>query len=262
MIAERSSAALPPDLVSALSHDSASPVGVLLLHGITGSPAAWRPIASDLIADGTAVRVPVLPGHGTQWRDLNSATWHDWRATAAEALADLSARHRGVVVAGLSMGGALALDLAASGSGPDGLVLVNPALRVDSPLSRLLPAIKHMVPSVRAIGNDIALPDQDEHAYPRTPLRAVVSMQRAQYVLRNRLWRITTPTVLCVSGSDHVVGPWSSALLRSRLAGPVRCVALRRSYHVATLDYDAPVILQEIRRLRDTVAARADEVAR
>ncbi|GAA4388669.1 MULTISPECIES: carboxylesterase [Brevibacterium] len=248
---------------SALTFDAPSEVGVLLLHGITGSPAAWRPIAEQLIADGTAVRVPLLPGHGTVWQDLNAATWADWRTAAARELADLRGRHSAVVVAGLSMGGALALELAAAAPAGDregalgeifGLVLVNPALRVDSPLRTALPLLQHLVPSVAAIGNDIELPDQDEVAYPRTPLRAIASMQRGQRSLLQRLWRITVPTVICQSGTDNVVGPWSARQLRARLAGPVRTVSLRRSRHVATLDYDASLVLTEIRRMRDAAA--------
>lgn len=256
---------------SALTFDAPSEVGVLLLHGITGSPAAWRPIAEQLMGDGTAVRVPLLPGHGTVWQDLNAATWDDWRTAAARELAALRQRHSAVVVAGLSMGGALALELAAApeharADDPDddradargslaGLVLVNPALRVDSPLRTVIPLLQHLVPSVEAIGNDIELPGQDEVAYPRTPLRAVASMQRGQRSLLQRLWRISVPTVICQSGTDNVVGPWSARQLRARLAGPVRTVALRRSRHVATLDHDAPLVLAEIRRMRDAAAA-------
>lgn len=258
---------------SALTFDAPSEVGVLLLHGITGSPAAWRPIAEQLMSDGTAVRVPLLPGHGTVWQDLNAATWDDWRTTAARELAALRQRHSAVIVAGLSMGGALALELATApehAAAPEhdrgddrdeslgrlaGLVLVNPALRVDSPLRTVVPLLQHLVPSVAAIGNDIELPGQDEVAYPRTPLRAVASMQRGQRALLQRLWRITVPTVICQSGTDNVVGPWSARQLRARLAGPVRTVALRRSRHVATLDHDAPLVLSEIRRMRDATTA-------
>lgn len=245
-----SPAAVRPE-AAAIVHDNDAPVGILLLHGITGSPAAWRPIADHLIADGSAVRVPLLPGHGTRWPDLNRTGWDDWCTAARAELDALRAQHPVVLVAGLSMGGALALELATTTTGVDGLVLVNPSLRVDSPLRAVLPALSRVVPSIAAIGNDIARPGEDEVAYPRTPLRAVASMYAGQRRLRHRLWRIIAPTVLCVSGTDHVVGPWSARFLRTRLLGRLRTVALRRSHHVATLDHDADIILEEIRRLRD-----------
>lgn len=234
-------------------------VGVLLLHGITGSPAAWRPIAEALAADGTGVHVPLLPGHGTSWQELNRHGWSDWRRAAASALTEMRSRHAKVVVAGLSMGGALALELAAGGDtadGVDALVLVNPSLRIDGAAAALLPLLARFVPSIDAIGNDIARPGEEEHAYPRTPLRAVASLAAGQKGLRGRLWRVSVPTTLCVSGRDNVVGPWSSRLLRATLLRApgeerLRVVPLRRSLHVATLDYDDHVILQEIRAQRD-----------
>ena len=40
-------------------------VGVALAHGFTGSPHAVRTWAMELAAAGFAVRMPLLPGHGT-----------------------------------------------------------------------------------------------------------------------------------------------------------------------------------------------------
>ena len=59
---------------------SAEPHGVLLLHGFTGSPASMRPWGEFLATKGYAVEVPLLPGHGTRWQDLNETTWRDWYA--------------------------------------------------------------------------------------------------------------------------------------------------------------------------------------
>lgn len=225
-----------------------SPSAVLLLHGITGSPASMRPLAREIAArTGAAVDVPLLAGHGTHWRDLARTTWHDWVADAHSAYNRLAADHASVTVAGLSMGGALAVELGASAvPQPHALVLINPALYVDSPLASLLPVLGRVIPSIPAIGNDIAMPGADERAYPRTPLRAMASFHSSLPQLRDRLWHIECPVTVCLSANDGVVGPRSARVLRSRLPRPPRIVALRRSRHVATLDYDADLIATEV----------------
>jgi len=57
-------------------------IGVLLSHGFTGSPASMKPWADYLVAQGYAVSVPRLPGHGTTWREMNTTTWADWSGDA------------------------------------------------------------------------------------------------------------------------------------------------------------------------------------
>ena len=79
-------------------------IGVLLVHGFTGSPAAMKPWGQSLADQGYAVEVPLLPGHGTRWQDLNSVSWTDWYDEAEAAFERLRESCEAVVVAGLSMG--------------------------------------------------------------------------------------------------------------------------------------------------------------
>ena len=60
-----------------LSH-AAGPVGVLVIHGFTGSPQSMRPIANACIAAGHTVEMPRLPGHGTTVDDMLTTDWDDW----------------------------------------------------------------------------------------------------------------------------------------------------------------------------------------
>lgn len=219
---------------------------VLFLHGITGSPAAWSPVARAIAARGVSVSVPLLPGHGTSWQDLNRSSWSQWLASAVSELRTLQSEHDRVIVAGLSMGGALTVSLAALPRGPEEIVLVNPALYVDSPLAPLLPVLKHVVRSVPAIGGDIAHPGRDEFAYSRTPVAAIASFSSALRQLRQDLWKVECAVTVFVSGRDNVVGPRTLSLLRSDLPWTPRIVALRRSRHVATLDWDAATIAEAL----------------
>ena len=225
------------------AHDG-SDVGVLLCHGFSGTPQSLRPWARRLADEGLSVRLPLLPGHGTAWQDLNLTRWEDWYAAASAALDDLVARCRSVVVGGLSMGGAIAARLGAE-RGPDvaGLVLVNPAFVADDPKLKALPVIKHLVGSVAGIAGDIAKPGSVELAYDRTPLKALHSLVQSWEATVHRLPQITQPLLLMHSRVDHVVPPRSSALLLSRVSSrDVTEVVLENSFHVATLDNDADLI--------------------
>ena len=207
--------------------------GVLLSHGFTGSPASIRPWGEYLGEQGYGVRVPRLPGHGTTWQELNTLRWEDWYGEIQRVFDDLCLDHDAVVVGGLSMGGTLALRLAADH--PDrvsGVVLVNPAVATKRLDVKLLPLLKHVVPSFPGIGNDIKKPGEDEHCYDRTPLKAIHSLMSAWKPLVEDLPKVTAPILYLRSAEDHVVDDVSER-------------RLSESYHVATLDHDAPQIFEE-----------------
>jgi carboxylesterase len=230
--------------------DASSPrgrIGVLLSHGFTGSPASLRPWGEYLAGQGYAVSIPRLPGHGTTWQEMNATTWESWSAEVERAFETLANQVDTVFVCGLSMGGGLALRLAADH--PDrvsGLVLVNPAVgtnRLDVKL--LLPVLKHVLASMPGIANDIKKPGVDEHGYTKTPLRAAASMMKGYKQLRPDLGQITCPVLLYRSTVDHVVDPSSARIILARVAsGDTREESLENSYHVATLDNDADRIFE------------------
>lgn len=230
-------------------------VGVLLSHGFTGTVASVRPWAEALVAAGYRVRVPRLPGHGTTWQEMNITSWEDWYAAVDRGLAQLRRECDAVFAGGLSMGGALALRLAQQHEDVRGVMLVNPAIASTDLRLYALPVLRRLRASVGAIGDDIALPDVTEHAYPRTPLHAFASMLELQAEVRAHLDRVVCPVLLCVSDVDHVVDPASRMLLRKRLASNLVEVALPHSYHVATLDQDAATIVAESLRFLDAHAA-------
>lgn len=220
------------------------PVGVLLSHGFTGSPASMVPWGKDPAARGYTVRVPRLAGHGTTWKDMNTTRWEDWYATLDTELSSMRAKCDKVVVAGLSMGGCLALALAERRPDDvDALVLVNPAIALDNKALILLPVLKHLVPSFPGIGNDIKKPGMDEYGYDRTPLKALASQIEMWKDVKADLTKVTQPLLFFRSDDDHVVDASSMELILPGVSSEtVDFVALHDSYHVATLDNDAQFI--------------------
>jgi len=223
------------------------PVGVLLLHGFTGSPASIRPWGEFLGTKGYAVEVPLLPGHGTRWEDLNETTWRDWYAVAEASLDKLLAENRRVVVGGLSMGAALALMLAGNrGKDVSGVISVN--VSVDNKDARrfVLPLLRRITPSFPGIVDDIKKPGQTELGYTRMPLHAAHSMLDFYRTLQPLLPQVTQPLLMLCSTEDHVADPGSHRKVLGRVSSiDVTEKMLPNSYHVATLDNDAATIFEE-----------------
>jgi carboxylesterase len=228
------------------SHQGAA-AGVLLCHGFTGSPQSLRSWAEQLAAAGYSVELPRLPGHGTSWQEMNRTTWRDWYGCVEAALLALRAHCPTVVVAGLSMGGCLALRLAEEH--PEdvaGLVLVNPAVKFEDRRLRLLPVLRRLTGSVAGIGSDIKKPATVELAYDRTPLTALASNLEMCAEVVPRLPDVRQPLLLLRSADDHVVPAGSSRLILERVASADTTeIVLQDSYHVATLDNDADRIVKE-----------------
>lgn len=222
-------------------------VGVLLCHGFTGSPQSLRPWADRLAAQGLTVSLPLLPGHGTRWEDMNLTGWPDWYAEVDRELRALGERCSRVFVAGLSMGGALALRLAAKhGDAISGVMVVNPANKVHGLAAHALPVVRHLVPSTKGIASDIALPDATELGYDRVPLHAAYSLRAFLRMVDGELPQVTQPLLLLRSPQDHVVPPADAARVLGRVSSTdVTEILLEQSYHVATLDHDADRIFAE-----------------
>lgn len=238
----------------AFRHDGGD-IGVLLCHGFTGSPASMRPWADDLVEAGYTVRLPLLPGHGTKWQDLNRTTFEDWFGCVQTELGELIGRCRSVIVVGLSMGGTLALRLAELHSeAVNGLVLVNPSVLTMRRDLSFLPVLKHVIPALNGIAEDIAKPGQVEKAYTKTPLKALDSLRRTWPIVRGDLAKVTMPVLLLHSRVDHVVEPENSAAVLAGIrSSDVTEVLLERSFHVATLDYDADEIFRRTRSFIERV---------
>ena len=233
--------------------------GVLLVHGFTGTPMSMRPWGEHLAAAGFAVRCPLLPGHGTRWQDCNLVTHDEWTTAVGEAFDELAADCDRVFVAGLSMGGTLSLRLAeVRGDDVAGLLLVNPSLLTERLDAKLLPLLARITPSWAPIASDIKKPGVVELAYPKLPTRAMMQLRGLWALTRADLGAVTAPTIVFHSVEDHVVEPVNSEVLLAGIGSMDKTdVLLHDSYHVATLDNDAPKIFEgSVEWIRERVPAR------
>ncbi|MGW1678983.1 alpha/beta hydrolase [Saccharopolyspora sp. NPDC002376] len=244
------------------SHDGSDDIGVLLCHGFTSTPQSMRAWGEHLAAEGLTVRCPLLPGHGTRWQDLNKTDWQDWYRTVAGELAELRERCSSVFVFGQSMGGTLTLRLAQEHPDIAGIVLVNPSVLTQRKAARMLPLISRVLPSLGGIPGDIAKPGGFELAYQRLPLRAMASLQQLWGVVRPDLGRIRQPVLLYRSEVDHIVEPVNAAVVLDGVRSEdLTEVVLTDSFHVVTLDHDAPRVFSgSVEFLQRIHRDRAEEV--
>lgn len=223
-------------------------IGVVVAHGFAGTPRNVRPWADHLAAAGHSVRLPLLPGHGTRWEDLETTSWQQWHQGVETAFTELRDRCAAVFVCGFSMGGALALHLAAAHpDGVAGVVLVNPSLGTYGLGPRLLaraPVIARIKPISHGTGGDVKKPGALTSSYDQVPVRAAYQLTRLWRTVRGELPRVVAPTLLFRSRVDHVVDGRSARLVRTGMRdAEFREEILDNSFHVALHDHDAERIL-------------------
>ncbi len=237
------------------------PHGALVLHGFTGNPQSMRPLATALAGAGYSVEMPLLPGHGTAVEDMVPTRWSDWWGATDAAYRELAARCDRVVVVGLSMGGTLSCRLAIEHPEVAGLALVNPLVvppdqAFRDAAAQLLASGVEVAPG---IGSDIAKDGVAESAYAGSPIRAALSLFAAAEEVASRVAEIHCPVLLFTSREDHVVAPPSGDLLERSVSGPIERIWLERSYHVATLDWDADEIEARVLAFAAAVLEPASE---
>ncbi len=224
-------------------------IACLLLHGFTGNPAEMDGLANFLRRQGCAVAVPTLPGHATQPEDLRDIPYQEWIDTSERALRELEQRHAVVFVIGQSMGGTLALHLAAHHRF-QGVVTLAAALRLPLYLEIASYVIAPFVP-IRYKPNGSDVRDDNGKAllqnYDRYPMSALRQLMRMLRKVRNELPAVTMPVLAIHAPEDHVVPFDNLALLMSLVkSGAAEQMVVENSYHVLTVDYDREIIFARI----------------
>jgi esterase/lipase len=96
-----------------------------LIHGFPGTPAKMRPLANLLNKHGWTTRSILLPGFCSQFGTLFSRNYQEWIEAAKAAVVEIQQVHGPILLIGYSMGGSVALTVAAE-TRPEGLILLAP----------------------------------------------------------------------------------------------------------------------------------------
>ena len=229
-------------------------IGVLLVHGFTGTPVEMRFLGEQLADSGFRVHGMLLPGHGTRVEDLDRTSWRDWADAVEDAFDALALSCRRVAVVGQSLGGLLALhlasrrsDVAAVGSLATPLWLEGLSARVAKwAASGALPFSS--VPKL--YGSDCSDPKvrRDNPAYDAIPTRGLAQLAEYMHVASDALDKISAP-VLVVHGMHDHTAPVACAARIAERANAVRVRILPRSYHLVTVDVERDIVAAEVREL-------------
>jgi carboxylesterase len=221
-------------------------VGVLLVHGFTGSPASMRPWGEFLHSKGYTVRVPLLPGHGTRPEDLNKVKWQEWPAKVEFELSELRKSCDVIFLVGLSMGGGTVLNVAASHNEIlAGVILVNPMIHVKGVPVELAFFLSRLQKMRTSVGDDIKRPGITEWGYDALPTRGVYQLLKMLRITRRNLKNITVPVQLFHSVEDHTLPVTNTEIIFDEIGSLNKSrIELVNSYHVATMDYDQELIFQ------------------
>jgi len=205
------------------------PLGVLILHGFTSSLDSVNVIEPPLKALGLPTRMPVLRGHcASSPEALRGVTWHDWVADGEAALQDLLTEAEKVIILGFSMGGLVALTLAAEQEqAVDSLILAAAAVQLVSPLAPGQP-FHFLVPLVRVFVKKWDMPpiyaDQQcarfDTNYRWTPMGALLSFVEFTEATRRRLADIRVPVLIIQSRKDTTVAPESADIITKGISTP------------------------------------------
>ena len=240
----------PPAPTPFTYNRGASPVGVLLLHGWTGSPPEMQPLGEYLAAQGWTVHGPLLPGHGTQPEALLRVTERDWIATAHRAYAALAAECDTVFVGGLSMGGLLALHLGATlPHPPAGIIAMSAPIFITDWRRYLAPAAPlhtRFQPwsHKRATRDDVdpTTPTRlwDYRRYPTISGHHIVRLMNQ---VRSRLPHVRAPLLVMQGRQDRTVLPASAQYIYDHVASPDKTLVWwDHSAHCITVDQEREAV--------------------
>lgn len=249
------------------------PVGVLLIHGLTGTPAEMQILGKGLHKAGFTVYGMQLAGHCGDENDLVSTDWYDWYESVNRAADRLLKQVDILFVGGLSMGAVLALKLAADrpndvkGVGVYGPTFVYDGWAIPLYARRLAFLLKwfKMFGIFRktafierppyglkderirkTISESMLSGDSAKGGLAGNPLGALANMRELAILTRAQLSKVKAPCLIMHSTDDDIANiDTNSGLVARSVSGPVKMVPLENSYHLITIDRDRKTVIQE-----------------
>ena len=232
--------------------DDDGEVGVVCIHGFTGSPYEMRYLGGALARSGCTVRGLLLPGHGTSVADLAGIRWQDWADGVEREVEAMARRCRRVAVVGQSLGGLLALHVAAHRPGLAAVAALATPLWLAGLSGRVArwvtgPLAGRIDRLPKLGGSDVR--DRRVRAenpcYDAIPTRALAELLAFMPIVDEALPHIEPPVLVLHARHDHTA-PVACA---TRIAGRARARRLRilpRSYHLIAVDVERDIVAAEV----------------
>jgi carboxylesterase len=245
--------------------------GVLLIHGLTGTPNEMRLLGKGLNRAGYTVYAVQLAGHCGTHDDLLRTRWQDWAQTVHEGAERLRGQVDRMFVVGLSMGAVLALELASEKPQMvSGVGALSTMFRYDGWSMPFYTRLSFLLKIFRLFGigkkklfleqppygiKDEALRERivsqmsagDSAAAGLTgnPWYSVIEMRALAQRVQQRLSRITAPCLVIHAREDDISSAKNAELVARKVSGPVEFVLLENSYHMITVDRERRTVTEK-----------------
>lgn len=221
---------------------------ILLLHGFTGAPSEMHPLGEFLAQQGYNVCCPRLPGHGTTLEDCEQSTAEQWYQVAEKACQLLLKKYSQVYVAGLSMGGLLAIKLAANYPIKKAMFFA-PAIALQDKRVWLYPVLKYFIKYLPKLKKPLGRMSKYNITYKKMPTKPLGSLFKLQEECRKKLMqKIKVPVLIMQSKIEKTVDPLGAQKLYFRVSTPEankRLVWLEDCGHIITLDKEYETVFRE-----------------
>jgi len=265
--------------------------GVLLIHGLTGTPAEMRFVGNGLNRAGFTVLGMQLAGHCGDEADLLATGWKDWYASVVGAAARLREEVDHLFVAGLSMGAVLALKLAMDRPREvDGIGLYGTTFFHDGWATPTIGRLSFLLPLGVRLGigrKKVSMESppygiKDERIRKRIvdamlsgdsqagglagfPWPSLAEFTRLSQHVRNRISRVRAPCIVVHSADDDIASLRNVRIVERGVHAPVETVLLDDSYHMVTVDRQRGELIERsasfFRRIAETESVRVPENA-
>ncbi len=259
--------------------------GVLLVHGLAGTPNEMRQLGRSLQGAGFEVHGVQLAGHCGSLDDLVATHWQDWIESVHAAAQRLRARVDRLVVMGLSMGAVLSLELAATRPElVDGVGALSTSFWHDGWSMPIFTRLAFLLKPVRALGIGrrrmfLERPpygirnkglrkyvlahmqggDSGAAGLSGTPWYSIIEMHDLSKHVRRRLSAVCAPCLVVHATEDDVSSLANADLVSKHVQGPVERLLLENSYHMVTIDSDRRLLTEHVidfvRRIASAPAA-------
>ncbi len=255
--------------------------GVLLIHGLTGTPAEMRFVGKGLHRAGFTVHGMQLAGHCGDTADLLKTGWRDWYRSVGEAADELRGKVDHMFVAGLSMGALLALKLAADRPNDvDGLGLYGTTFVYDGWAIPRIAKLSFLLPLVTPFGIGRGRSFQETEPYgikdqrirdriassmlggdsaaaglPGNPWPSLSQFYRLAFRMRREISKVRAPSLIMHAAEDDIASPRNARKVARGVRGPVETVLLKDSYHMITVDQERDKVIERSASFFGRIAA-------